>query len=1006
MALKQHTSSTLDGLSEALARELRHPPGDDPMRPEQVIVGSPGIARWLRPRLAKLMGVCANVELPLPSVALGALVGALPGADDRWSPDALTWPILTLLDDLGDPVASYLADEADEAGAGAVVSRRRLAFAREVADILDRVNTWRPEWADGTTAWPAGAAWLEALHRGLVDDLGPPPLLDPAAALADAAALPSRCFVFGATSLPPTWQRAFDALAELRPGHLFTLEDHGPPTAAIQAHTCHGPSRQVEVLRDALLHLFANDHTLQPRHVLVLTPDLETYAPLVASVFSRRQPLPLPFHVVGRSLAHVNPVADAMLRVLDLSVGRATASEVLGLLSLWPAHQRAHIAPDELSAVRDLVAGAGIRWGIDGAHRRAAFGQPEDDGNTWEFGLRRLALGVAMADDPHVFGGTRPWDALEGQGASLAGRLIAFCRQTFRHATELRLAPHRTPQGWASALRAVLDDLTAAGARAQWLRRQVLDALDALDAATFEGEVDVRALRAWLAHRFDVPVKLSKEDPAAITVASFRPLRGVPFRVVCMLGMDEGAFPRRGLPTGFDPVLSDPRPGDPRPADQDRAAFHDAVRAAGDHLVLLWTGRDPHTNQRRAACVPVAELLDERRVEVVEHPLQPFDPRAFDPTHLPSFDPELHRVARAALTPPRERSVPPLFTGALPATEPPGPGQRSVVRLDDLISFYDNPAKHMLRRHLQVWLDEPDGEIADREPEGLGPLESWGIKDELLRWAAAERVDLDDRERVRALLRGGGMVPLAGAGDREADTIRVGLLETLAAWERAGGPDASTATVDLRLPDAILQGAVPGVVGDRLVAKEIRSFTPPGRKLGLWIQLLAAATEAPVRSARRFSPDRDGAPREDLLQMGPGQDPAALLADLVAIYLEAHQRRLPFFQHASCAFAGPPKRGSLYQVAGPEHFAGDGPPSLAPAVQKRYTARVKAAVDKWQPSDFSFYQDANCAYTVRLWGPACPFLLPTDGERYVSKDFARLALRIWAPFFQAQKGAK
>ena len=50
----------------------------------------------------------------------------------------------------------------------------------------------------------------------------------------------------------------------------------------------HGPMRQCEVLRDQLLAAFERDPTLEPRHVLVMTPDIETYGPLLSAVFARR----------------------------------------------------------------------------------------------------------------------------------------------------------------------------------------------------------------------------------------------------------------------------------------------------------------------------------------------------------------------------------------------------------------------------------------------------------------------------------------------------------------------------------------------------------------------------------------------------------------------------------------------------------------------------------------------------------------------------------------------
>src|SRR4029077_12099570 len=54
-----------------------------------------------------------------------------------------------------------------------------------------------------------------------------------------------------------------------------------PSDKSIQIHACHGRARQVEVLRDAVLHLLEDDRTLEPRDIIVMCPDLETSAPLI-----------------------------------------------------------------------------------------------------------------------------------------------------------------------------------------------------------------------------------------------------------------------------------------------------------------------------------------------------------------------------------------------------------------------------------------------------------------------------------------------------------------------------------------------------------------------------------------------------------------------------------------------------------------------------------------------------------------------------------------------------
>jgi len=54
-----------------------------------------------------------------------------------------------------------------------------------------------------------------------------------------------------------------------------------PEDRNLQVHACHGRARQVEVVRDAILCLLADDPTLEPRDIVVMCPDIEVFAPLI-----------------------------------------------------------------------------------------------------------------------------------------------------------------------------------------------------------------------------------------------------------------------------------------------------------------------------------------------------------------------------------------------------------------------------------------------------------------------------------------------------------------------------------------------------------------------------------------------------------------------------------------------------------------------------------------------------------------------------------------------------
>ncbi|MBM4320263.1 MAG: exonuclease V subunit gamma, partial [Deltaproteobacteria bacterium] len=458
---------------------------------------------------------------------------------------------------------------------------------------------------------------------------------------------------------------------------------------SISIHACHGPMRQVEVLRDELLGLLAADPTLQPRDIVVMAPDIEAYAPLLEAVLVDGDPprrgggaagagagagaapevaegegqpgrvgFPsLPFRIADRSLRQENVVAEALLALLELAGGRTPASAVLDLLALPPVRRRFAIAAEELPMIRQWVGESGIRWGIDREHRQE-HGQPGYQENTWRFGLDRLLLGVAMAGEGRrFFGGVLPYDELEGQTTDLCGRFVEFGETLFAELQEL--AAPRPLAGWRERLGRLLQAMTAVEDDEVWLQQQLRDLLDEIvqyaGNSGFSGELDRDCLSLLLEQGTSGKGPASGFGSGAITCCAMVPLRSIPFRVVCLLGMDDGAFPRAATRLGFDRLAADPRLGDRDPREEDRYLFLEALLSARQQLIITYTGRSIRDNERLPPAVPVGELLDVlsasffpeeggaeqaagegagraadlRERLISEHPLQPFSPQSF-----------------------------------------------------------------------------------------------------------------------------------------------------------------------------------------------------------------------------------------------------------------------------------------------------------------------------------------------------------------------------------------
>ena len=379
------------------------------------------------------------------------------------------------------------------------------------------------------------------------------------------------------------------------------------------------------------------------------------------------------------------PLLATVAALLELADARVTASQVLDLAASTPVRRRFRFSDDDLERLRGWVAASGIRWGLDGEHR-APYDLAAIPQNTWRTGLDRILLGAAMAEDGlRWIDKALPLDDVDSSDIDLAGRLAELVDRLAITLDDLT-GEHPLAH-WLDTLGAGMARLTDVTETDTWQLAQAQRELAqvAQDAAERAASImltlaDVRAL---LADRLRGRPTRANFRTGELTMCSMVPMRSVPHRVVCLLGLDDGRFPRTASLDGDDVLTRDPRVGERDPRSEDRQLLLDAILAAKDHLVVLYTGADPRTNAPRPPAVPVGEILDAadalvrtsddrpaREHLVVHHPLQPFDERNFVAGELGaegpfSFDRQsLAGAVRARAIPPRARLVPTSTAGS------------------------------------------------------------------------------------------------------------------------------------------------------------------------------------------------------------------------------------------------------------------------------------------------------------------------------------------------------
>ncbi len=691
---------------------------------------------------------------------------------------------------------------------------------------------------------------------------------------------------------------------------------------SLQVHSCHSPARQVEVLREVLVGLLEDDPTLEPRDILVMCPDVEAFAPLFSATFGLLGSVgdaghpghQLRVRLADRGLGSTNPLLATALALVELAGGRVTASQLLDLASSDVVRGRFGIDEDDVAELRAWAERSGVRWGLS-AGLRTDFGLTGFRQNTWDSGLDRVLLGAAMAEGGVLVGRCLPLDDVGSSGIDLAGRLGELVERVSVAVDSLRGAG--SLESWGRAVRQGVHSLCAVGPRETWIEtefeRQVAEILDeGGSSATTLRLADVR--RLLLQHTQPRPTRANFRT-GELTVCTMVPMRSVPHRVVCLIGLDDEVFPRSTVADGDDVLLRDPVTGERDPRGEDRQLLLDAVLAAGDTLVVTYTGRSIHSNEPRPPAVPLGELLDAAeltspgaRTEVLtEHRLQPFDPDAFGwHGEVSSFDRAALEGARAVVG---ERSPRPDFLGEpLPdghADVDAGTdsGDGLVVTLEALQRFFASPVKGFLRQGLGAGSPGDHDAVEDRMPVELAGIPRWDLGDRILKRAIAGH---DPREVFDAEL-SRGLLPPDGLGDRQIKdvTTTVQGLYVASSSDRAQPSTDVDVTVDLTVDGrrCRLTGVVGGVRGDRIVRVNFGSLSVKHRWAS-WLDLLVLAASRPGTAwgASTYGwHKRSGA--AEVARLGPVADPAALLADLVSLYRQGLREPLPVPPRTAFAFA-------------------------------------------------------------------------------------------------------
>ncbi|ELG3401067.1 exodeoxyribonuclease V subunit gamma [Escherichia coli] len=631
-----------------------------------------------------------------------------------------------------------------------------------------------------------------------------------------------------------------------------------PLDSSITFHVCHSPQREVEVLHDRLLAMLEEDPTLTPRDIIVMVADIDSYSPFIQAVFgSAPADRYLPYAISDRRARQSHPVLEAFISLLSLPDSRFVSEDVLALLDVPVLAARFDITEEGLRYLRQWVNESGIRWGIDDDNVRE-LELPATGQHTWRFGLTRMLLGYAMESAQGEWQSVLPYDESSGLIAELVGHLASLLMQL--NIWRRGLAQERPLEEWLPVCRDMLNAFFLPDAETEAAMTLIEQQWQAIIAeglgAQYGDAVPLSLLRDELAQRLDQERISQRFLAGPVNICTLMPMRSIPFKVVCLLGMNDGVYPRQLAPLGFDLMSQKPKRGDRSRRDDDRYLFLEALISAQQKLYISYIGRSIQDNSERFPSVLVQELIDyigqshylpgdealncdesEARVKAhltCLHTRMPFDPQNYQPGERQSYAREWLPAASQAGKAHSE------FVQPLPFTLP------ETVPLETLQRFWAHPVRAFFQMRLQVNFRTEDSEIPDTEPFILEGLSRYQINQQLLN----ALVEQDDAERLFRRFRAAGDLPYGAFGEIFWET-QCHEMQQLADRVIACRQPGQSMEIDLACNGVQITGWLPQVQPDGLLRWR-PSLLSVAQGMQLWLEHLVYCASGGNGESRLF----------------------------------------------------------------------------------------------------------------------------------------------------------
>jgi exodeoxyribonuclease V gamma subunit len=669
-------------------------------------------------------------------------------------------------------------------------------------------------------------------------------------------------------------------------------------------NSCHSPMRESEVLYDYLLHRFNRESGLKPRDILIVTPDIENYAPFIHAVFStpENEEKKIPVAVNDTKSSTGSGVADIFFSILELEKSRYSAGSVLDLLDSWQVSGRFGFSVSCIEKIHSWIERSNIRWGPGGGFREE-IGLPPVEENSWLHGIRRLLLGYAMTGgDGDLPGGILPLDLLEGEDARLFGRFNSFIESVMKTA-EIIKVPHPLKE-WSRHLGNILESFIDISSeddpQTKSLNRGISLLASYQEASGFNEEIDLRIVSEYLRSFVNAESPPGRYVSGAVTLASTLPVRTIPFKIICMIGMNHDVFPRSDYESPFDLIKKNPQRGDRSLRDEDRYIFLETILSAREGLYISYTGQNIQDNSEIPPSIVVSELIDfltdllpGKRGPAgsffFRHPLHSFSSRYFTGEGpFISYSEENFNALQSRKSENKKNSF---ITRPLDPDEQP-----EEIDIRDLVYFFLHPVRFLLENIIGMDYRRERTFIPDNsEPFVIGGLEKYSLETEILDCFLTGQ----DCRKILERVKKEGVLPHGTPGDIQFGRMVPGIARfSDKVKEQMKGNPLEPVEISFEIEGTLIRGMLETVRSDTILHYNYRKsrgrdfFRP-------WIEHLAAACAGHEQLPRRSILVQ----KNRTWKLGAVDNPEDILKDLVSLYRKGTREPLLFFPDTSYGYA-------------------------------------------------------------------------------------------------------